>query len=158
MDLTQWMWLIWLAVALVCIIIELLTLEFTFAMVGIGAAVGGLGTSLLGWPWWVQVLAAAALSALLLFLIRPLLIRALRRGEDRTRHNVDAIAGQRGRVVEAFGEGGGVVLLGNGETWSARLAEDAPPTQLSVGDRVRVLRVVGATVEVSPEPMQQKEP
>uniref|UniRef100_UPI000AEA6347 NfeD family protein n=2 Tax=Actinomycetes TaxID=1760 RepID=UPI000AEA6347 len=78
-DLTQYIWIAWLVLALVFVIIELLTLEFTFLMLAAGSLIGGLGVTLLGGPWWLQIVAAAAVSALLLFTIRPLLLRTLHR-------------------------------------------------------------------------------
>lgn len=144
-DLTQWTWLVWLVIAIVCIIIELITLEFTFAMIAAGTLLGGLGTTVLGGPWWLQIALAAVVSGLLLFTIRPLLLRALRRHQDTTRHNVDAIAAQRGRVTREFADDLGEVKLDNGETWSAR---PAPGVVLGLGDPVVVLEVRGATVLV----------
>jgi len=144
-DLTQWTWIVWLCIAFVCIIIELFTLEFTFAMVAAGTLVGGLGTTLLGGPWWLQIALAAILAALLLFTIRPLLLRALRKRQDTTRHNIDAIALQTGRVTGAFVDGLGEVKLENGETWSARLV---PGAEAAVGDEIVVLEVRGAIVLV----------
>ena len=89
-----------------------------------------------------------ALSALLLFTIRPLLLKLLHRGEP-AKTNVDALYGMGGRVVAAFVDGeGGSVRLDNGETWTARLAAGA--VGAGVGVRVTVDRVLGATVEVSP--------
>ncbi|HWK20044.1 MAG TPA: NfeD family protein [Microbacteriaceae bacterium] len=147
MDLTQWTWLVWLCIAIVCVIIELITLEFTFAMIATGTLVGGLGTTLAGGPWWLQIALAAVISGLLLFTIRPLLLRALRKHQDTTRHNIDAIAQQRGRVTTAFVDEVGEVKLENGETWTARLAPGAAAT---IGDPVVVLEVRGATVIIAP--------
>jgi len=149
-DLTEWTWVVWLSLALIFIIIELFTLEFTFAMLAAGSLVGGLGMTLLGGPWWLQILVAAALSALLLFLIRPLLVRMLRRSEDRTRHNIDAVPQQFARALGEFSEGRGTVKLENGETWSAVFAADVTDQTARDGDRVIVTRVIGATVEVRP--------
>lgn len=146
-DLTQWTWLVWLCIAIVCVIIELITLEFTFAMIATGALVGGLGTTLLGGAWWLQIALAAVISGLLLFAIRPLLLRALRRHQDTTRHNIDAIAHLGGRVTRAFVADRGEVKLDNGETWTARLA---PGASVAVGDPIVVLEVRGATVIVEP--------
>lgn len=146
MDLTQWTWLVWLCIVIVCVIIELVTLEFTFAMIATGTLLGGLGTTLLGGPWWLQIALAAVISALLLFTIRPLLLRALRKHQDTTRHNVDAIVTLHGRVTGAFVDDMGEVKLDNGETWTARLA---PGVQALVGDRIIVLEVRGATVIVT---------
>ncbi|NNH02912.1 NfeD family protein [Microbacterium ulmi] len=149
-DLTEYIWIAWLVLALLFIIIELLTLEFTFLMLAAGSLIGGLGTNLLGGPWWLQVGLAAALSALLLFTIRPLLLRLLHRGSEAVPMNVDALFGMLGRVVVPVTSVHGSVRLDNGETWTARLADSAPGTTLDVGTRVHVVAVLGATVEVAP--------
>ena len=149
-DLTQYLWIVWLVLALLFVIVELLTLEFTFLMLAAGALIGGLGVNLLGGPWWLQVGAAAAISALLLFTIRPLLLRALRRSSGDVKTNVDALYGIDGRVVAAFVEGDGSVKLDNGETWTARAASGILDADLELGTRVTVYAVRGATVEVRP--------
>ena len=40
MDILMWAWVGWLAIALVCLVIELITLELTFLMLGLGSLVG----------------------------------------------------------------------------------------------------------------------
>jgi len=149
-DLTLYLWIVWLVVVILFVIIELLTLEFTFLMLAAGALIGGLGSYLLGWPWWLQIGLAAVLSVLLLFTIRPLLLRTLRKGEDPAKSNVDALYGLGGRAMGPFVEGLGSVKLDNGETWTARLAGAAAGSALSDGDRVVVTRILGATAEVAP--------
>ncbi|MCT9820184.1 NfeD family protein [Microbacterium sp. W1N] len=148
-DLTDYLWIAWLVLALVFVIIELVTLEFTFLMLAAGTLIGGLGVNLLGGPWWLQVGAAALISALLLFTIRPLLLRALRRSSVLHPTNVDALPGLGARVMVPFVEGAGSVRLDNGETWTARLIGADPG--LAPGSRVIVTAVRGATVEVAPE-------
>lgn len=150
-DLTQYLWIIWLVFVLVCVIIELLTLEFTFLMIAGGALIGGLGANLLGLPWWAQIGLAALIAAGLLFTIRPLLLKTLKRGGDPAKSNVDALYGMRARVTTEITELGGYARLSNGETWTARLAPDQEGTPIAEGTRVVVTRVDGATVEVAPE-------
>ena len=147
-DLTQYLWIIWLVLALLFVIVELLTLEFTFLMLAGGTLLGGLGVYLLGGPWWLQIGMAAALSALLLFTIRPLLLRLLRRGREPARTNVDALYGMGARVTSPFVDGYGAVRLDNGETWTAKIAEETTDIP-SPGARVAVVAVLGATVEVA---------
>jgi len=147
-DLTQYLWIAWLVLALAFVIIELLSLEFTFLMLAAGSLIGGLGVNLLGGAWWLQVLAAAAVAALLLFTIRPLLLRALRRSSAPHATNVDALYGMGARVSSAFVDGRGFVRLDNGEQWTAELAPAAP--EPAVGDRAVVVSVRGATVEIAP--------
>lgn len=149
-DLTQYLWIAWLVLAVAFVIIELLTLEFTFLMLAAGSVIGGLGTNLLGGPWWLQVLLAAAVSALLLFTIRPLLLKALHRSSQPHPTNVDALYGMAARVTTPFVDGRGFVRLDNGELWTAELASASPA--LSAGDRAVVTAIRGATVEVAPLP------
>lgn len=155
-DLTTWLWIGWLVLAVVFVIVELLTLEFTFLMLAAGSLVGGLGTNLLGGPWWLQVAIAAALAALLLFTIRPLLLRALRRGSPVVATNVDALYGMGGRVVTGFRDRSGMVRLDNGETWTAVAETDPTAASLSIGDRVTVTSVRGAAVAVRPASMEEE--
>ena len=149
-DLTQYLWIVWLVFIVVFVIIELLTLEFTFLMIAAGSLVGGLTSNLLGLPWFVQIALAAIVSALLLFTIRPLLLKTLKRGADPTPSNVEALLGLGARVMSDFVEGNGSVKLDNGETWTSRLAPAASGTSLAIGDRVTVVRIHGAVAEVAP--------
>lgn len=149
-DLTQYLWIMWLVFVILCVIIEVLTLEFTFMMIAAGSLIGGLGANVIGAEWWVQILAAATISGLLLFTIRPLLLKTLNRGEPPALTNVDALVGMSARATAPFVAGTGFVKLANGETWSARLAEQFEAITLIEGDRVVVTRIDGATAEVAP--------
>ncbi|MFD4419945.1 NfeD family protein [Agromyces sp. NPDC058484] len=149
LDLTQYVWIVWLILVFVCVIIELLTLEFTFLMIAFGS-VAGLGAYLLGWEWWAQILTAAVVSVLLLLTIRPVLLRYMRRGADPTPSNIAALAGMSGRVVSPIADTTGLVRLANGETWTARLAPESGRSIVETGTSVRVALVDGATVVVVP--------
>ena len=146
-DLTQYLWIAWLVLALLFVIVELLTLEFTFLMLAGGTLVGGLGVNLLGGAWWLQIVAAAAVSALLLFTIRPLLLRALHRSSVLHPTNVDAIVGLGGRLTRGFVDDVAEARLDNGEVWS--VSRSSSGDALVVGDRVVVTVVRGAMVEVA---------
>jgi membrane protein implicated in regulation of membrane protease activity len=148
-DLSQFVWIVWLIFILVCIIIELLTLEFTFLMISFGS-LAGLGAELLGLEWWAQILIAAAVSVLLILTIRPLLLRYMRRGEDPTPSNVAALLGMTGRIVSPVGDNGGLVKLTNGETWTARLSPTTEQRVVDTGESVLVTLVDGATVVIIP--------
>jgi membrane protein implicated in regulation of membrane protease activity len=146
--LTSWAWVFWLALILVFLIIEVLTLSFVFLMLAVGS-VGGLIAGLLGAPWWVELIVAAVLSLLLLFFVRPPLLRLTHRGADPARSNIDRVLGTLATVVKTFDDGTGQVKLSNGETWTAKLAHHAT-TPLAEGDRVQVDSIEGATAVVSP--------
>lgn len=132
-DLFAYTWVLWLVIVVVAVVLELLTLSLVFAMIAIGALVGGLGTWLLGWPVALQVVAAAGLSALLVFLIRPLLYRLLVHGRPRELTNVDALSGMSARATASFVDGTGFARLANGETWTARLDAAAEHAEVGIG-------------------------
>lgn len=148
-DLTEYLWIVWLVFILVCVIIELLTLEFTFLMIAAGS-LAGLGANLLGAVWWLQIVVAAVLSVLLLLTIRPLLLRVMTKGADHTPTNVAALIGLTGRVVSTVGDTGGLVKLANGETWTARLAPGAAQGPIEPGEQVRVAAIEGSTAVIFP--------
>lgn len=154
-DVTAYLWLVWLVIVLTAVVVELLTLEFTFLMIAAGSLLGGLGTNLLGAPWWVQVSAAAVVTALLLFTIRPVLLKVVGKNDPVIPTNVDALAGIGGVVYSDFAAGSGSVKLRNGEIWTARGVELS--SELVEGDQVCVVRVEGATVVVEPARVLEEE-
>ena len=145
---TQYAWILWIALILIFVIVEMITLEFTFLMLAVGS-IGGLATGLIGAPFWVQVPVAAVLAVLLLFLVRPPLLRLLKRGGDPTPTGADALLGLAGSVVIA-GPGPGQVKLVNGETWTLKLSPLVATRPLGVGERVVVTAIEGATAVVVP--------
>ena len=149
-DLFAYTWVLWLVIVVAAVVAELLTLSLVFAMIAAAALIGGLGTWLLGWPVALQVVAAAALSALLVFAIRPLLYRLLVHGKPRALTNVDALAGMSARATASFVEGTGYARLANGETWTARLADVHEHAEVGTGTRLTVVAIDGATAVVEP--------
>jgi membrane protein implicated in regulation of membrane protease activity len=149
-DLFAYTWVLWLVIVVVAVVLELLTLSLVFAMIAVGALVGGLGTWLLGWPVALQVVAAAVLSALLVFLIRPLLYRLLVHGRPRELTNVEALAGMTAKATASFIDGSGYARLANGETWTARLDGAHEHAEVGTGARLTVVGIDGATAVVAP--------
>jgi membrane protein implicated in regulation of membrane protease activity len=150
-DIAQYLWLIWLAVVVFCVVLELLTTHLLFIMVAAGALVGGLGGWLLGWPFVWQIITAAVISGLLIFTIRPLLWRVLVKGKPIELTNVDALRGMSAKATMAFADGAGQAKLANGETWTARLAPAHEHDAIVPGSRLVVTSIDGATAVVEPE-------
>jgi membrane protein implicated in regulation of membrane protease activity len=142
-------WIVWLVLILLFVTIEMVTLELTFLMIALGS-LGGLISGLLGVPWWLQLVIAAVLAVVLLFGIKPPLLRALKKGGDPTRSNVDALLGLDGQVVSSIGASGGLVRLANGETWTARLSPAIDQRVVEPGEQVLVTAIDGATAVVVP--------
>jgi membrane protein implicated in regulation of membrane protease activity len=142
-------WIVWLVLILLFVTIEMVTLELTFFMIALGS-LGGLLSGLFGVPWWLQLVIAAVLAVVLLFGIKPPLLRALKRGGDPSRSNVDALLGLDGQVVSSIGSSGGLVRLANGETWTARLSPTIEQRVVEPGEQVLVTSIDGATAVVVP--------
>lgn len=147
--ITDYGWIVWLVLILLFVTIEMASLELTFLMIALGS-VGGLVSGLFGAPWWLQLVIAAVLALVLLFGIKPPLLRALKQGGDPARSNVEALLGMGGRVVQSIGSTGGQVRLDNGETWTARLSPGIITRVVEPGEHVLVAAVDGATVTVIP--------
>lgn len=143
----QFAWIGWIVLVAVFLVIEMLTLGFTFLMLSVGC-VAGLVSDLFGAPVWLQVVIAAVVSAGLIFVLRPSLLHLLRRGEDPTLSNVAALIGLPGQVLATVTTMGGQVRLSNGDIWTAR-AEGL--STLEPGTPVRVDRIDGATAFVRPQ-------
>jgi membrane protein implicated in regulation of membrane protease activity len=145
-------WLIWIGVALVLAAAEMASFTFICIMLAGGAVIAAIAAAV-GLPVWVQVVAFAVVSLLLLVLVRK---AALARFLP-TRAARVGVAGDIGRiavVVETVTEFGGRIKLPGDAVWSARLA--SPDTQPSApGETVQVVRIEGATAIVVPRPRQE---
>ena len=153
--ISMYAWIFWLALILFFVIVEVITVDFTFLMLAVGS-LGGLVSGLFGLAWWWQVIIAAVLALVLLFFVRPALKRALGRGGDQTPTNVAALLGLAGTVTTDFVNGQGHVKLSNGETWTAKLSGlTESGTAAEFGDRVVVTAIEGATAVVVPAERNQ---
>jgi len=140
-------WLWWIGAALVFGILEMLSLDLVLAMFA-GGAIAGAIAYWLGASVPVQFIVAALTSVVLLFTLRPWLLRHLRARMPLVETNAAALVGRDAVVVSTVTVEGGRVKL-NGEVWSARTSTDEaiPP-----GSQVRVDRIDGATAVVAPVP------
>jgi membrane protein implicated in regulation of membrane protease activity len=145
--LEDFAWIVWLGLVLIFLVVEIFTVDFTFLMLAVGS-LGGLVSSLFGVPWPLQLVIAGVVSILLIFAVRPPLLRRLRRGEDPAKSNVDALIGLRGTVIAGFDGKIDHVKLTNGDTWTIKTPDKS--TVLAVGDAVTVSAIDGATAVVVP--------
>lgn len=142
----EWAWIGWIVLIAVFLVVEMLSLDFTFLMLSFGGAVG-LVSDLLGLPVWLQVIIAAAAAALFILFLRPPLLRRLHRGEDPTKSNVEALVDLRGLALQDITQVSGQVKLSNGDTWTARTLTAVSIPQ---GAPVAVISINGATAVVRP--------
>ena len=134
----------WVGAALLFIVIEVVSVNLVLIMF-VGGAFAAALANLLGASVGAQFAVFALVSALLLFALRPWLLRRLRRRMPLVETNAAAQVGRPAVVVADVGTAGGRVKL-SGEVWSARGVRDG--VLFPVGAEVRVIRIEGATAIV----------
>lgn len=134
----------WLIAAGVLIGVEVFTGTLILAMIAVGA-LAGAGVAAVGAdPVW-QFLAFAAVSALMVGVVRPVAQRHVQMPRA-IRTGAAALVGEYAVVVAAVDGDGGRVKIG-GDVWTAR-SYDAE-SAFAVGDRVQILEIEGATALVA---------
>lgn len=133
-------WLIVVAVMLVC---EIFSMGLTTIWFSIGAVVSAIASAL-GAPLWLQITLFCIVSVAVMLLVRPFAMKVL--DKNRTKTNVDALAGQRVAVLETIDnqkETGRVML--NGVEWMARSTDN---TVIEAGEIVEIESVSGVKLMV----------
>jgi membrane protein implicated in regulation of membrane protease activity len=137
---------LWIVLAIALAIGEAFTATLLVIMFAAGA-LAAAGAAALGAPLLLQVIVFALVSGLSVGAIRPIIIRharsALEAGE--TPFGLEAMEGSQGTVLEEVNADSGMIKI-DGELWQAR-SFDGNEKYLP-GERVRVLRVRGATAIV----------
>jgi membrane protein implicated in regulation of membrane protease activity len=137
-------WVFWLALFLVLAIIEMMSLDLYFIMLS-GGALGAVAVALAGGDFWLQAVVFCVVSLAMVFFLRPIAIKHLRKGPANQRTNVDRLLGQDALVLEPTSRMAGRAKIG-GETWSARSEDDSP---LEPGAYGTVVRISGATAYIT---------
>ncbi len=139
-------WAIWIVLAVVLAVGEIVTLGFFLAPFAAGAVLGAVA-DLVGAGLGVSIIVFLLSSLLLFGLVRPIARRHLRTPAQ-LRTGTAALVGQTAIVTEriANDEGHGAVKL-DGELWTAR-AYDGDEV-IETGRRVHVVEIRGATALVS---------
>lgn len=128
------MWQVWAVVAVLGLILELMSGDFFIICFAIGAVGAALVSPFAG--IYMQLVVFAVMTLISIFLVRPLALRYLHRGEVNRVSNADALLGQTGVVSETIqAEGFGRVAIG-GDDWKAVAAG---PEEIPQGTRVRVV-------------------
>ena len=108
-------WMIWIAIGVICMIIEIFTPGFLFLSFGLGAILTGLIT-LTHIPFVAQLAIYIVITFILFLNLRKL---SKKLTKDTIPTNVDALMGKNGFVTEQIpANGKGYVKIG-GEAWSA---------------------------------------
>jgi membrane protein implicated in regulation of membrane protease activity len=138
-------WIVWLIVAAVLGVAELVTFTFALGLIAVGACVAaGVAALDLGVPF--QLLAFVIASGAGLGLVLPIARRHVRQ-PPLLRSGSAALVGRPARVLEEVTGYGGRVRIG-GEEWSARSYDET--LVIPVGHNVDVMQIEGATALVYP--------
>jgi membrane protein implicated in regulation of membrane protease activity len=138
-------WIVWLIVAAVLGVAELLTFTFALGLLAVGACVAaGVAVFDVGLPF--QLLAFVVASGAGLGLVLPIARRHVRQ-PPLLRTGPAALVGRHAQVLEEVTGHGGRVRIG-GEVWSARSYDET--LVIPIGHTVDVMQIEGATALVYP--------
>ena len=139
-------WIIWLIVAAVLGVAELLTMTFAFGLIAIAAVVAAV-VGAFHLDLGVQLAAFVAAAGAGLVFIRPVAIRHLKQ-PPQLRTGAAALVGRSAIVLEEVNEHSGRVRI-DSEEWTSRPYLDETLV-IPIGARVDVMQIKGATALVYP--------
>ncbi len=136
---------IWLIVAIILVIVEILTAGFGVICFAIGAAFSALVSALGGSFTW-QVVVFVVVSLLAFIFLRPVVIRFLDKKSKDVKTNADALVGRKGVVSECIDAGNhtGRVAI-DGDDWKA-VSEDG--SVIEKGAYVEIVKLDSIIVTV----------
>jgi membrane protein implicated in regulation of membrane protease activity len=138
-------WIVWLIVAAVLGVAELLTTTLAFGLIAIAAlAAAVVGAFHLSFA--LQLVAFAVAAGAGLGFVRPIAIKHIKQ-PPALRTGVAALVGRSAIVLEEVTEHSGRVRI-DGEEWSSRPYDET--LIIPVGTKVDVMQIKGATVLVYP--------
>ncbi|WP_229054081.1 NfeD family protein [Aeromicrobium sp. Leaf350] len=144
--MTDWvnenLWVVWIGVASVLAVAELLSLDLVLLMFAIAALAAAAASPFM--PAWATMIVFGVISILLLAVIRPRFKRKLHSGPTLSvgHHN---LVGRPAVVDEPVTDVSGRVMI-DGELWTARTAT---AEHHDVGERLTVVSIEGATAYVA---------
>ena len=139
------MWQIWLVIAGVCLVIEIMTAGFLVFWLAIGALISMI-VSLFTDSILIQTAVFVISSAILIFATKPFVKKFAKTKDVKT--NAFSIIGQNGIVtkeIDSINAKGQVKI--DGETWSAVGKDDM---NIPKGTEVEVLEIKGVKAVVTP--------
>jgi len=138
-------WIVWLIVAAVLGVAELLTTTLAFGLIAI-AAVAAAVVGAFHLSFALQLVAFAAAAGAGLGFVRPIAIKHIKQ-PPALRTGVAALVGRSGIVLEEVTEHSGRVRI-DGEEWSSRPYDES--LVIPVGTKVDIMQIKGATALVYP--------
>jgi membrane protein implicated in regulation of membrane protease activity len=150
-NLTDWMgdnsWAIWLSLAFLLGIAEIMSLDLVLIMLAVGAL--GAAVVALAAPslWWLQILVATGISISMLLLLRPTLLAKVR-SMPGYRSSTAKMVGSSGVAVSQIDKSGGEIKV-DGQSWTAR--PYSSDVVIEQGTEIEVYEIDGAIAVVYPK-------
>jgi membrane protein implicated in regulation of membrane protease activity len=148
--LTDWLgenaWAIWLSIAFLLAVAEILSLDLVLIMMAVGALAGAGVAVVAPGLWWLQILTAVSVSFAMLLLLRPTVMAKVRNMPG-YRSSASKMVGSTGVAVSEITRGGGEIKV-DGQSWSAR--PYSSDLVIEQGTEVEVYEIDGAIAVVYP--------
>jgi membrane protein implicated in regulation of membrane protease activity len=150
-NLTDWLgdhaWALWLSLAFLLAVAEILSLDLVLIMLAAGA-LAGAGVALIA-PglWWLQILVAAGVSVGMLLLLRPTLMARVHNLPG-YRSSTAKMVGSSGVAVSQIDKSGGEIKV-DGQSWTAR--PYSSDLVIEQGEEIEVYEIDGAIAVVYPK-------
>jgi membrane protein implicated in regulation of membrane protease activity len=138
-------WIVWLIVAAVLGVAELLTTTLAFGLIAVAAVVAAV-VGMFHLDLGLQLAAFAVAAGAGLVFVRPIAMRHIKQ-PPALRTGTAALVGRSAIVLEEVTEHGGRVRI-DGEEWSSRPYDES--LVIPVGTKVHVMQIKGATALVYP--------
>ena len=149
--MTDWLgdnsWAIWLSLAFLLGIAEIMSLDLVLIMLAVGALAGAVVAVVAPSLWWLQILVASGISIMMLLLLRPTLLAKVRNMPG-YRSSAAKMVGSSGVATSQIDRSGGEIKV-DGQSWSAR--PYSSDLVIEQGTEIEVYEIDGAIAVVSPK-------
>ena len=141
------MWHIWLIIAGVCLVIEMITTGFLIFWFGIGALLTMIVSFFFPSNLLLQTIVFIVSSTLLIFLTKPL-VEKLTKSDNKIKTNAFSIIGKKGIVVQDINPTYGIGQIKvAGEVWSAKTTDGSI---IEKGSQIEITDIDGVKAVVEP--------
>ena len=150
-NVTDWLgdnsWAIWLSLAFLLGIAEIMSLDLVLIMLAVGALAGAAVAVIAPSLWWLQILVASGISIMMLLLLRPTLLAKVRNMPG-YRSSADKMVGSTGVAISQIDKSGGEIKV-DGQSWSAR--PYSSDVVIEQGTEIEVYEIDGVIAVVYPK-------
>ena len=150
-NLTDWLgdnaWAIWLSLAFLLAVAEIMSLDLVLIMLAVGALAGAGVSVVAPGMWWLQILVAAGVSVSMLLLLRPTVLAKVR-SMPGYKSSAAKMVGSTGVAVSQVDRSGGEIKV-DGQSWTAR--PYSIDLVIEQGTEIEVYEIDGAIAVVYPK-------